>query len=165
MFFCEFCEIFKNIFFTEHLWTTASVMYSISQYFISMLKSSRNCNKGDWTFRRKETNIFSLQRTFYLARERDGFLTNELRVTSYELRVTIYCTSFKLLFRCKLRVNTYCTSYELPFRYELRVITYCRSYELLFTYKLRVITYCRTYELLFTYELRVTIYYTSYELN
>ena len=20
---CEFCEIFKNIFFTEHLWTTA----------------------------------------------------------------------------------------------------------------------------------------------
>ena len=23
VFFCEFCEIFKNIFFTEHLWTTA----------------------------------------------------------------------------------------------------------------------------------------------
>ena len=23
-FFCEFCEISKNIFFTEHLWTTAS---------------------------------------------------------------------------------------------------------------------------------------------
>ena len=25
MFSCEFCEISKNIFFTEHLWTTASV--------------------------------------------------------------------------------------------------------------------------------------------
>ena len=25
MFSCEFCEIFKNTFFTEHLWTTASV--------------------------------------------------------------------------------------------------------------------------------------------
>ena len=25
VFFCEFCEIFKNTFFTEHLWTTASV--------------------------------------------------------------------------------------------------------------------------------------------
>ena len=24
MFSCEFCEISKNIFFTEHLWTTAS---------------------------------------------------------------------------------------------------------------------------------------------
>ena len=24
VFFCEFCEIFKNNFFTEHLWTTAS---------------------------------------------------------------------------------------------------------------------------------------------
>ena len=26
MFFCEFCEIFKNNFFTEHLWATASVL-------------------------------------------------------------------------------------------------------------------------------------------
>ena len=26
VFSCEFCEIFKNIFFTEHLWTTASGM-------------------------------------------------------------------------------------------------------------------------------------------
>ena len=26
VFFCEFCEIFKNTFFTEHLWTTASVL-------------------------------------------------------------------------------------------------------------------------------------------
>ena len=25
MFPCEFCEIFRNTFFTEHLWTTASV--------------------------------------------------------------------------------------------------------------------------------------------
>ena len=24
MFSCEFCEIFKNTFFTEHLWTTSS---------------------------------------------------------------------------------------------------------------------------------------------
>ena len=26
VFSCEFCEIFKNTFSTEHLWTTASVM-------------------------------------------------------------------------------------------------------------------------------------------
>ena len=25
VFFCEFCEISKNTFFTEHLWTTASI--------------------------------------------------------------------------------------------------------------------------------------------
>ena len=25
---CEFCKIFKNIFFTEHLWTTASAKSS-----------------------------------------------------------------------------------------------------------------------------------------
>ena len=29
MFSCEFCEISKNIFFTEHLWTTASVFYGV----------------------------------------------------------------------------------------------------------------------------------------
>ena len=28
VFFCEFCEVFKNTFFTEHLWTTASVFHS-----------------------------------------------------------------------------------------------------------------------------------------
>ena len=32
-----------------------------------------------------------------------GFLTNELRVT-------IYCTSYELLFTCELRVTIYCTS-------------------------------------------------------
>ena len=26
VFFCELCEIFKNSFFTEHLWATASVV-------------------------------------------------------------------------------------------------------------------------------------------
>ena len=26
VFFCEFCEIFKNTFFTEYLWATASVV-------------------------------------------------------------------------------------------------------------------------------------------
>ena len=34
MFSCEFCETFKNIFFTEHLWATASVDISIiTPYF------------------------------------------------------------------------------------------------------------------------------------
>ena len=32
--FCEFCEISKNIFFTEHLWTTASIIrISLSLFF------------------------------------------------------------------------------------------------------------------------------------
>ena len=93
-----------------------------------------------------------------------GLLTSELRVASYELRVTIYCTSYELLFTYELRVITYSTSYELIFTYELRVITFCTSYQLLFIYELRVVTYCTSYELLFTYELRVITYSTSYEL-
>ena len=52
-----------------------------------------------------------------------GFLTNELRVT-------IYCTSYELLFTYELLVITYCTSYELVFTYVLRVTIYCTSYEL-----------------------------------
>ena len=30
MFSCEFCKIFKNTFFTEHLWTTASKTHPAS---------------------------------------------------------------------------------------------------------------------------------------
>ena len=29
VFSCEFCEISKNAFFTEHLWTTVSVLYGV----------------------------------------------------------------------------------------------------------------------------------------
>ena len=47
------------------------------------------------------------------------FLTNELRVTSYDLRVTVYCTSYELLLRYELRVTIYCTSYEVLLTYEL----------------------------------------------
>ena len=51
-----------------------------------------------------------------------GFLTNELRVTSYELRVTIYCTSCELLFT---------TSYELLFIARITSYFLHTSYELL----------------------------------
>ena len=76
------------------------------------------------------------------------FLTNELRVTSYELRVIIYCSS-----------------YELIFTYELRVITYCMSYELIFIYDLRITIYCTSYKWKLSYELRVHIYCTSWDCN
>ena len=33
VFYCEFCEIFKNTFFTEHLWTTASLHWFWFQDF------------------------------------------------------------------------------------------------------------------------------------
>ena len=40
VFFCEFCEISKNIFFTEHLWTTASEkcfeLLTLSKCFTSL---------------------------------------------------------------------------------------------------------------------------------
>ena len=45
----------------------------------------------------------------------------ELRVTSYypyELRVTVYCTSYELLFICELRVTVYCTSCKLTMNYD-----------------------------------------------
>ena len=36
VFSCEFCEISKNTFFTEHLWTTASLAYML--HFKVMLR-------------------------------------------------------------------------------------------------------------------------------
>ena len=37
LFSCEFCEISKNTFFTEHLWTTAS------EYFLQIPNVSEMC--------------------------------------------------------------------------------------------------------------------------
>ena len=39
VFFCEFCDIFKNTFFTEHLWATGSVycICDFVQWFYSVL--------------------------------------------------------------------------------------------------------------------------------
>ena len=48
-----------------------------------------------------------------------GFLTNELRVTSYGLRVITYCTSYELISTYELRVTIYCTSYNLKLSYKL----------------------------------------------
>ena len=39
MFSCEFCKIFKNTFFTEHLWTTASVIRT-AEYGILVIKKT-----------------------------------------------------------------------------------------------------------------------------
>ena len=38
MFSPEFCEFFKNVFFTEHLWTTASVDQSILSITLTIMK-------------------------------------------------------------------------------------------------------------------------------
>ena len=88
-----------------------------------------------------------------------GCLISELRV-SYELWVTIYCTSYELIFIYELRVTIYCTSY-----YELQVTSYCTSFKLIFTYKLRVTIYCTSYKLNLSYELRISIYCTSWGCN
>ena len=86
---------------------------------------------------------------FFSGSKKGGFLNNELRIASYELRATIYYTSCELHFTYELRVTIYCTSYQLHSRYELRVITYCTNYGLLFTYELRVTICCTSYELFF----------------
>ena len=57
--------------------------------------------------------------TFFHVILRRGFLTNELQVSSYELRTTIYCTSNELHFTCELQVIIYCMNYVLIFTYEL----------------------------------------------
>ena len=40
MFSCEFCDISKNTFFTEHLWVTASLLYPL--LFIKSMTYSLN---------------------------------------------------------------------------------------------------------------------------
>ena len=37
---CKFCEIFKNTFFTEHLWTTTSVIRTVKCGILAIKKTS-----------------------------------------------------------------------------------------------------------------------------
>ena len=64
-----------------------------------------------------------------------GFLTNELRVASYVLRVTIYCPSYELPFTYESLVVTYCTSF-LHTSYELLLMARVTSYFLYTSYDL-----------------------------
>ena len=67
-----------------------------------------------------------------------GFLTNELRVTSYELRVTIYCTSHELNLSCELQVTIYSTNWivmlivEVSLLYQLFISMACSLQNQLF---------------------------------
>ena len=67
MFSCEFCQISKNTFFTEHLWATASILREtrrLNQIEISIIsklhKENDKKNKNVLTF-----FIFYLLRTFF----------------------------------------------------------------------------------------------------
>ena len=58
-------------------------------------------------------------------------MTEKLKVklVIFELRVTIYCTSYEFLFTYNIRLINYCTSYELIFGV---------SYELVLLHELQV---------------------------
>ena len=80
------------------------------------------------------------------------FLTNELRVASYELLFTYYIqvTGFYLFYQLRVTFYMQITSYYV-----------CISCELIIAYDLRVTIYCTSYKLTFICELRVSIYCTS----
>ena len=71
--------------------------------------------------------------TIYKCYRCSGFLTKELRVANYELRVTIYCTRYELLFIA--RGTSYYFLHELRVSFcilqELRVTISCMSDEFL----------------------------------
>ena len=43
---CEFCKIFKNVFFKEHLWMTASILQQLLASYFAILYSWQLSNSG-----------------------------------------------------------------------------------------------------------------------
>ena len=64
VFSCEFCEISKNTFFTEHFWATAFVIYNKINHFI-IADRVVNYNSGD-------SSLINDYFTYYLHREKDS---------------------------------------------------------------------------------------------
>ena len=96
---------------------------------------------------------FSL--SFCQAQLVSGLLTNELQLARYELRITIYCTSYELLFIYELQVTIYCTSYEYVFPYKLglQFIARVASYFSYTSYKLPFISRVMSYFVHTSYKL------------
>ena len=83
-----------------------------------------------------------------------GFPASELRVSSYVLRVTIYCTSYDLIFTYELRVAFYILVTSNYVLHQLRV----KCYE-------RVTSYYLLHELRFDFYIQVANYYLLHELQ
>ena len=105
-----------------------------------------------------------------------GFLTNEIRNTSYELRVNIYWMNYELLFKYDLRVTIYCASYNFPYT-SCKLLLIARatssflrkSYQLLFIARFMSKVLRTSYELLFVSQVAIVdcakfLYYISYSL-
>ena len=46
VFFCKFCEIFQDTFFTEHLWMTASVIGNVKCGILAIKKTVKTLQVG-----------------------------------------------------------------------------------------------------------------------
>ena len=64
MFSCEFCEVYKNTFFTEHLWATASVIMRRSDlslqssFVIKLYQPKENPTVGQISEKKNMFNAF-----------------------------------------------------------------------------------------------------------
>ena len=64
MFSCEFCEVYKNTFFTEHLWATASVIMRRSDlslqssFVIKVYQPKENPTVGQISEKKKHVQCF-----------------------------------------------------------------------------------------------------------
>ena len=109
-----------------------------------------------WKLQTKVVRIMTLQLRsidfvvdIHHGQHQGGLLNYELRVTSYELRVSF---------------NVRVTSYELLLFYELLFILRVTSYKLFLFYELLFILRVTSYELLLFYELLFILRVTSYKL-
>ena len=71
VFSCEFCEIFKNTFFTEHLWATASYLMKVRKTDNRVIHEIRSkllmkIEEFSLTWLMKDTQLFSFG-DFYLS--------------------------------------------------------------------------------------------------
>ena len=85
VFSCDFCEVFKNTFFTEHLWTTAS----------EYLQQVR-CRSSAWNF-----PVVSFSKIFAI---RNTYFQEHLRV----FFIHLFFLAFFLTAMCQVRIYSLC---------------------------------------------------------
>ena len=96
VFFCEFCEIFKNTFFTEHLWMTASVNSSETCWLKRLIKETKQ---------HKKTVPYLTELPFLLLRVS---ALRKLYAKFLKLKTASMITGFKPFFVLKISVASIC---------------------------------------------------------
>ena len=97
---CEFCKIFKNVFFKEHVWMTASILQKLLASYFAIIYSWQLSSSGKTT----------------VGKEINPYISRILQIYISFTQIFVVVVLFdKRLFTLSIMQSIYCTLSSQPF--------------------------------------------------